>query len=212
MKTLSDYRAEARQALKGNWFSSAIFMLVYGVLAFVVSSATSSLAGSNQALSLVATLLGTILVLPIFYGLCFGFLGQARGREMQLGDLFGHFNKRVCGTLTLKFVYTYLWTLLLIIPGIIKSYSYSMTEFIMMDNPEIKNNEAIEKSMEMMQGNKWRLFLLDLTFIGWLILGIFTFFIGWLWVYAYMYQTRAMFYETLKAEAEEKIAVITVEE
>ncbi len=212
MKTLSDYRAEARQALKGNWLSSAIFVLVYLVLTIVVSQAVSALAGSNQTASLVATLLCAILVLPIAYGLLFGFLGQARGREMQLGDLFGHFNKRVWGTLTLRYIYTFLWTLLLIIPGLIKQYSYSMTDFIMMDDPEIKNNEAIEKSMQMMQGNKWRLFLLDLSFIGWIILGILTLGIGLLWVYAYLYQTRAMFYETLKAEAEEETVVIAVEE
>ncbi len=212
MKTLSEYRAEARQVLKGNWFSSAVFVLLYLVIAGIASSVVSSFAGSNTTASSTTSVLGTLLVLPIGYGLLFGFLGQGRGREMQVGDLFGHFNLRVYSTLILKGIYTFLWFLLLIIPGIVKSYSYAMTEFLMMDNPELKNNEAIEKSMEMMQGNKWRLFLLDLTFIGWFILGIFTFCIGWLWVYAYLYQTRVMFYETLKAEAEEEIATITVEE
>ena len=70
--------------------------------------------------------------------------------------------------------YTAFWSLLLVIPGIIKSYSYAMTDFILKDEPEMKNNAAIEKSMAMMEGNKMKLFMLDLSFIGWAILCIFT--------------------------------------
>lgn len=80
-----------------------------------------------------------------------------------------------------------------------------MTTFIMVDDPEISNNAAIEKSMSMMQGHKWRLFLLDLSFIGWEILGLLCFGIGIFWASAYNYQARAAFYETLKAEQAENI-------
>jgi uncharacterized membrane protein len=102
----------------------------------------------------------------------------------------------------LKAIYLILWTLLLIIPGIIKSYSYAMTEFILKDNPEMKNNAAIEKSMAMMQGKKMKLFLLDLSFIGWIILAILTLGLGFVLLVPYMYTARAAFYEDLKAELE----------
>ena len=90
---------------------------------------------------------------------------------MNIGGLFDGFNDfgRIVGTKLLQAIYTFLWTLLLVIPGIIKNYSYAMTDFILKDQPELANNAAIEKSMAMMDGNKMKLFLLDLSFIGWAI-------------------------------------------
>lgn len=209
MKTLSQYRAEARAALKGNWTSSVVFSLVYLVIVVFVNLVFTLPAGDNTVLSQVLSFVSSLPLLPIAYGFVVAFLGQARKREIQLGDLFAHYNKRVWGTLFLVQVYTLLWMLLLIIPGIIKQYSYSMTPYILNDNPELSGNAAIEKSMEMMQGNKWRLFLLDLSFIGWMILSILTLGIAMLWVLPYMIQTRAAFYETLKAEtAVEEVAEI----
>ena len=104
------------------------------------------------------------------------------------------------GSLLLQDVYTILWSLLLVIPGIIKSYSYAMTSFILKDEPEMKNNAAIEKSMAMMEGNKMKLFMLDLSFIGWAILCIFTLGIGLLFLQPYVAISRAAFYEDLKAQ------------
>ena len=92
-------------------------------------------------------------------------------------------------------LFTFLWSLLLVIPGIIKSYSYSMSGFIMDENPEISAREAMEVSMEMMRGNKWRLFCLDLSFLGWGILCLFTLGIGLLWLEPYMNATMAAFYD-----------------
>ena len=97
-------------------------------------------------------------------------------------------------------VYTFLWTLLLIVPGIIKALSYSMTSFVLYDNPEMKNNEAIELSMKMMDGHKTALFWLYLTFIGWGILCIFTFGIGYFWLAPYMQASLAQFYEEVKED------------
>jgi uncharacterized membrane protein len=95
-----------------------------------------------------------------------------------------------------------LWSLLLLIPGSIKSYSYAMTEYILKDNPELQNNAAIEKSMEMMNGHKLRLFLLHLSFIGWYIVGVLTLFIGFFWIIPYVHTAEAAFYEDLKAQQE----------
>ena len=92
-------------------------------------------------------------------------------------------------------VFTFLWTLLFIIPGIIKSYSYSMSGFIMTENPEISSKEAMEVSMKMMSGNKWRLFCLQLSFIGWYILGAMACGIGIFFVQPYVNAAIAGFYD-----------------
>lgn len=89
---------------------------------------------------------------------------------------------------------------LLIIPGIVKSYSYALTPYILKDHPELKFNAAIEESMRMMNGYKMKLFLLDLSFIGWALLTILTFGIGVLFLEPYVSASRAAFYEDLKAE------------
>lgn len=92
-------------------------------------------------------------------------------------------------------IFILVWMLLLIIPGIVKSYSYSMAGFIMSENPEISAKEAMEMSMKMMDGNKFRLFCLRLSFIGWMLLGILTFGIGFLWIIPYMNAATAAFYD-----------------
>lgn len=116
--------------------------------------------------------------------------------------MFEGYNKelfsRVLTTTLLYYVYVFLWSLLLLIPGCIKSYSYAMTPYILKDNPEMKNNAAIEESMRMMDGHKLELFLLDLSFIGWAILSILTCCIGFLWLVPYMNMAHVNFYEDLK--------------
>ena len=102
-------------------------------------------------------------------------------------------------------IYTTLWALLLIVPGIIKAISYSQTNFILKDQPELKYNAAIERSMAMMKGHKMEYFLLNLSFIGWILLGILTFGIGMLWVSPYMITTQAHFYDYVKEDYERRI-------
>ena len=120
---------------------------------------------------------GGLSAIPVIGGLCSLFVG-----------------------LPVAYGFTILWSLLLVIPGIIKSYSYAMTSFILKDEPEMKNNAAIEKSMAMMEGSKMKLFMLDLSFIGWAILCIFTLGIGLLFLQPYVAISRAAFYEDLKAQ------------
>lgn len=106
----------------------------------------------------------------------------------------------------LRSLFTFLWTLLLVVPGIIKAISYSQTLFIAIDNPEISANDAIDKSKEMMNGYKWKYFLLALSFIGWIILGIFTLGIGFLWIIPYISIANAKFYEDLKNQTTAPVA------
>jgi uncharacterized membrane protein len=93
----------------------------------------------------------------------------------------------------------------LIIPGIIKGISYSQTSFILKDNPELSYNAAIERSMAMMEGYKMQYFLLQLSFIGWILLSMLTCGILNLWVLPYVVATDAHFYEFVKEEYEKRI-------
>lgn len=95
----------------------------------------------------------------------------------------------------------FLWYLLLFIPGIVKSYAYSMVPFILADNPNIGWWRAVELSNEMTKGHKFRMFVLDLSFLGWILLGTLLFFVGVLFVQPYIYATKAELYLSLRAEA-----------
>ena len=112
---------------------------------------------------------------------------------------FGNFGKGFIMNF-LRGLYTTLWTLLFIIPGVIASYSYAMTPYILYENPDMTANEAIKASKELMRGNKWRLFCLELSFIGWSILCIFTFGIGYLFLHPYTEAAGAAFYREIKWE------------
>lgn len=97
-------------------------------------------------------------------------------------------------------IFTFLWSLLLIIPGIIKSLAYSMTPYIIADEPGIDALDAIKKSQEMMRGHKMELFMLALSFIGWFLLGVLTFGIGMFFVLPYYQTTLANFYLELRGK------------
>lgn len=123
-----------------------------------------------------------------------------RQKEAELGTMFGYFNfwKTAACARLLQGVYTLLWSLLFIIPGIIASYSYAMTSYILAENPELTASEAIECSKQMMSGNRWRLFCMQISFIGWEILSaLLTFGIGGLWITPYKQAATAAFYREI---------------
>lgn len=192
MKQNSELRQEARNVLSGNWIMAALAAFVY--------SAITGAAGSIP----VAGAAVCLLTLPIAYGFTVLFLKVFRGGEVNIGSLFDGFQDygRILGTVLLQTIYTILWMLLLIVPGIVKGYSYAMTCYILLDEPELKHNAAIERSMAMMNGYKMKLFLLDLSFIGWGLLAILTFGIGMFWLQPYMSTAHAAFYEDLKSNAQ----------
>ena len=116
--------------------------------------------------------------------------------EGSFENLFAYFSdwKTTAAARFLQSIYILLWSLLFIIPGIIASYSYAMTEYILAENPELSASEAISRSKQMMDGNKWRLFCLQFSFIGWSILCAFTLGIGNLWLTPYKQAATAAFY------------------
>jgi integral membrane protein len=200
MDSITNYKNRALSALENKWGNFVLITFVYGLI-IGITQVLSGDKDSPAILHLIGLVL-FILALPLTWGYQTLFLGAVRGGEATAKDMFEGYNKelfsRVLTTTLLYYVYVFLWSLLLLIPGCIKAYSYAMTPYILRDNPEMKNNAAIEESMRMMDGHKLELFLLDLSFIGWAILSILTCCIGFLWLVPYMNMARVNFYEDLK--------------
>lgn len=205
MDTNQGYKNRALANLEGNWGTAAIVTLVFIIVAQGISQLVTTFAGETEGL--LFTILWTLFCLPLGWGLLIQFLGLTRGETLGVGKLFDGYKDgrwgRIFTTYLLVEVYTLLWALLFIIPGIIKGLAYSQTGFILKDNPELANNAAIEKSMRMMEGHKMDLFMLYLSFIGWAILSLMTLGIGFLFLMPYCYTSLAHFYEDLKAESGE---------
>lgn len=105
----------------------------------------------------------------------------------------------VCVNIFLKQLFTFLWCLLLIVPGIVKAYEYMMVPYLLAENPDMSREEVFAMSKRMMDGNKWNAFVLDLSFIGWMILGALTLnIVNVLYTNPYRYLTSAELYHTLK--------------
>ena len=207
MKTNQDYKNAALAALKGNWTQGVLASLVFIGISLVANMLTSANPESDLALLVYAAVL-ICVSMPLSVGLLSAYKDLYKGTDVKVVENsfktgFGNWGHHVGGMLLVG-VYTLAWTLLLIVPGIIKSFAYALTPFILIDKPELSANEEIELSMKMMDGHKLDLFILYLSFIGWYLLSILTLCIGMLWVMPYMYTTMAAFYEDVKAEYESK--------
>ena len=151
-----------------------------------------------------------VLVLALIVAVAYAFLGSIVGvgysqfnldlvdrkKAPEIGTLFGHFRnwKTAVAAGFLRGLYVILWSLLFVIPGIVAGYSYAMTNYILAEHPELTASEAIDKSKQMMYGNRGRLFCLQLSFIGWDLLCILTLGIGNLWLIPYKQAAEAAFY------------------
>lgn len=204
MRSSSEYRAIARQALGGNWGTAAVITLCAAFVHILINAFTSSITSDIESFLYASHCITPIVTLPLCWGFYTMFLYAIRGDQMKIGYLFvGYASNQVWATKLLQTLYTFLWSLLFIIPGIIKGcYSYAMTEFIIKDDPTISADAAINKSIKMMSGRKMDLFLLDLSFIGWILLAILSCGIGFLWLSPYMLAARAAFYEDIKQQGE----------
>lgn len=192
-----DYRKQAWASLRGKWGVVVVCQLIF----LAISAAASAL--SYYYIGAIALVL---LSGPLELGINKISLNVVRGEEIRvemLFDGFKDFARSVVLWITNN-IFIFLWSLLLIIPGIIKTYAYSMSYFILLDNPEMSANDARKRSMELMQGNKWRLFCLQISYIGWAILSVLTFEILSLWVLPSMRTAEAYFYQSLLPE-EQKI-------
>ncbi len=182
-----ELKKQAKEALKGNWGIAIVSMLLYGIIVGALSY----------------TGIGGFFVGVFTVGYVAVFMMLIRGAKPEISDLFCGCTKNFAENFVaglLISIFTFLWTLLFIIPGIVKAYSYSMTYYILNDNPGMSGKDAITESRKMMDGHKWELFVLHLSFIGWILLSMLTFGILVLYVEPYMMATDAAFYEKLKAE------------
>ncbi len=183
-------RTNARTQLGGNIFAN-VWLMVLAVC--IVNSAILNFAGT----------VSIILVGPMAYGLTRVTTQLVCGKtKIDIADLFKGFTEDFTNTLLLgllQAVFTALWSLLFIIPGIIKSYSYAMASYIQQDQPNKDWKFCLNESISWMEGHKWQLFCLDLSFIGWYIVGALCLGIGVLFVEPYHQVARANFYEALKA-------------
>lgn len=188
-----DYRQRAWSALSGKWGAMAIIALIYMLISVALSGLSAIGIG---AIALI------LVIGPLELGMTKCYIKVARGGVPQISEMFDGFSNFLRAFLLylINTIFIALWSLLLVIPGIIKSYSYSMSFFILADNPGMDANEARKLSMKMMEGHKWRLFCLDFSFIGWMLLTILTFGILSFWVSPYTGVARAEFYEELLRE------------
>ena len=227
MKYAEDFRAIARESLRGKWKVAILTGFVASLIGAGLATGgggSSSSSNNNSVGTLVRDFQTTdvwlrfrtliiiaIVILAVWLIVTIvisgaGKLGYAifnlklvDKKEVSLSDLFSQFHRLGTGFCMnfLLALYTLLWTLLFIIPGIIKGFSYAMTPYILAENPELTAKEAIERSKDMMEGNRWRLFCLEISFIGWGILSLLTLGIGSLWLTPYMEASVAAFYREI---------------
>lgn len=205
ISSASQLRQKGANDLSGRWGEAALLTFVSFVVASIFSGTVT--AGGDIFVPGLGTVL-SVLLIPMGWGVSVAFLDNHRrttNDPFHIGCLIDGYRDfvRIFLTLLLSSVYTLLWALLLIVPGIIKGLSYALTPYILRDHPELKYNAAIEKSMAMMEGHKADLFWLYLSFIGWILLCVLTLFIGLFWLHPYVNSTLANFYEEVKQEYEQ---------
>ena len=230
--TSKELRAIARQNLQGNWGISVGVALVAALLGGMITG------GGNVSFQInedtvrnlppafwgvllpfvsAAGLLGVVTFIiggVVELGYAKFLLKQHDKKELVFSDLFSQFNRFGTGFAQrfLRTLYTVLWTMLFVIPGIIKSLSYAMTPFLLEDHPELTASEAINRSKALMEGHKMDLFILSLTFIGWEILAGLTLGIGFLFLNPYRNAAYAAFYRNIsEAEQAQKSYIPPVE-
>lgn len=222
----SDFRTMARETLRGKW-KTAIILTIAASFLGAMTSATTLIefkfesetgfvctvldefsftilqTGGLSIILAVAVLIWGILRLVIGGAMTLGYnqfhQNMVRRQEAEIGTLFVHRDKLWHG-FCLNFwniLYVFLWTLCFIIPGIMAGYSYAMAPYIANDHPEMTAREAIAASKEMMKGHRWRLFCLEISFIGWALLAALTLGIGSFAVVPYMQTAEAFFYQDL---------------
>ena len=218
--TYSDYRRVARENLQGNYWQSVLVsfvaMLLGGLIAgtsvFSINLDAEELNQLPRFLIRYFVIMGSIAGFLSFVRFIIGgtiqlgyskyLLNQYNHAHLDIHDLFSQFDRFKDGFLQsfLRGLYVSLWSLLLIIPGIVKAYAYAMTPFIIAENPNMSANEAISASKELMDGHKWELFVLSLTFLGWNLLAALTLNIGHIFINPYVDAAYAAFYKDISSQ------------
>lgn len=187
-----ELKAKAKEQIKGNIGILFVMMLIVGAVG-----------GLANVIPVVGSIAAAIVIIPAFsIAMVIVYLKLVSGVKPEIAELFQHFNKFWASFKVTFFMglFIMLWSLLLYIPGIIKGLSYSMSMYILAENPDMPALEAIDRSKKMMDGHKMELFVLMLSFIGWYLLCMVTFGIAAIYVVPYMSATLANFYNNIKGQ------------
>jgi uncharacterized membrane protein len=193
MKTENiDLMKMARESLKGKWGIAIGTFVVYALIMGVIQSPARFFPPSG--------LLSLIIGGPMAVGISIFSLALSRNQNAEIGQIFKGFVNfgTALGAYLLMVLFVFLWSLLLVVPGIIAAISYSMTFYILADDPSIRAKQALDKSKMMMMGYKWKFFCLLFRFFGWFLLCILTMGVGFLWLMPYINVSTAKFYDDIK--------------
>lgn len=208
--TNQECKNTALAALKGNWAPAVLATIVYFLVAVVLSGSAEVpfiATTASQALPWIEGVSFVLIILVIAplavgYANACRFLVDSNDREMT-ANMFSiplkNYLHIMWGYLLMT-IKIFLWSLLFLIPGIIKSFSYAMAPYILVEEPELSASQAIKKSKEMMKGHKFDFFYLYLSFIGWFFLSLLTCCIGFFWLEPYAQCSFVAFYNDLKAQ------------
>lgn len=206
----AELKRQARASLGGKvlgpvWVHAVLAVLVASVLTETAINFNATMHDEAPfSVILVVNLFCLVMGGPVSYGLARMFLRQSRdGQPMRVGELFQGFREDFVGLFLLNLmqtVYILLWSLLFIFPGIVAELSYAMSYFVKAEHPEYSWNECICESKRLMSGHKGELFVLRLSFFGWMLVGGLCLGVGTLWVTAYSHATMALYYQQLKAQ------------
>ena len=202
----AELKAQAKVQIKGK---IGILFVITLIIALVSGAATWLL----SLIPVVGSLAAAVIVTPAFsLSLVRVYLSLTAGGQPEVKDAFSGFDDfwAAFKVTFLVGLFTFLWSLLFVIPGIIKMYSYSMSMYILAENKGKGALECINESKAMTQGHKADLFVLDLSFIGWLLLCGITFGIAYIWVGPYISATKANVYNSLKGNVVEAAPVESV--
>lgn len=200
----AECKAQAKEILRGNWGMAFVVLLIYGIIISALSQFTFGI--------------GTLLLTSMFtIGVYNVFINAYIGKGYVVNEMFKNMGDNASNKIALsalKNIFITLWSMLFAIPGIIKTYSYAVSEFVLMKNPEKSGNDCITESRKIMDGHKWELFIFDLSFIGWHLLAMLTFGILYIWLAPYMMQAKIIYIDQniLKITPEEKVVEAEAEE
>ncbi|MEY8349148.1 DUF975 family protein [Bacillus cereus] len=207
---IHELKEQALDELDGKWG------LAVGVTLFIIFPLLWSWGWSRVIESFMIDIIVIVMMGPLTLGAYYLALNTVREKAVGIRQLFKwckevkKFIKSILIFLLMD-IYITLWTMLFIIPGIVKLFSYTMTFFILNDHPEFSMNRAITESRRIMKGYKREYFLICLSFIGWFILSIVTFGIGFLWLIPYFYTTKAAFYEKVSQDYYKRKSFVNIQ-
>ena len=224
MRTRQEIKSIGKERFLASYWPCVLVPLLIGLVFLVISGISSgptyaamlnpSSAGSSVNINITVaggSLLGSVAMLilsgPLTIGQNYFYIMNVLGRESEstvsapFRAAFTNFGRKLGGSLWMG-LFVFLWSLLFIIPGIIKSFSYAMTSYILADCPNVRAQDALKLSMRIMSGHKWELFVFELSFLGWAILACFTFgILDIFYVIPYMNSSLATYYLEVREEA-----------